>query len=436
DLVKRDRMTLHVAWAQACRVEDVQWRKHLRWLRDWLMPRGKCKNDKSIRRVGGLSLTRIASLKSLYQIQKAYRMRPEPDDPRKNVPAAGDDSLEKFGQQVLDTMEHLREQRVKQLASRIAEAALGVGDAQKRAEHRLADGKTILRQPKRRVEMSADSRFAPCHAVVIENLDHYRPEEVRTRRENRQLMEWSSTKVGKHLAEACELHGLHLRNVAAAYTSRQDSRTGLPGVRCSDIAVKDFLTKVIWRKQVESARARSSDGKEGTARDRYLVALDDRWKSHKENPPKDAKPLRIQVKGGELFVSSVPTVKGALQADLNAAANIGLKALLDPDWEGRWWYVPCDTKTGKPVADKVKGSPVFDEVTSLQADPSTQGKPPKTHKKNETAEKKEKEIVNLWRDPSSTPLRDGGDWQATAEYWRKAEYAVVNKLRGEAGLPA
>ena len=87
------------------------------------------------------------------------------------------------------------------LASRIAAAALGL------------DNKL---QP----------RFEPCHAVVIENLDNYRPDELRTRRENTMLMRWASGKVRDCLAHTCMLNGLLLVEVSANYTSRQDSRTG------------------------------------------------------------------------------------------------------------------------------------------------------------------------------------------------------------------
>ena len=74
--------------------------------------------------------------------------------------------------------------------------------------------------------------------------------------------------------------------------------------------------------------------------------------------------LRITLKGGEIFVSSdpnSPAFKG-IQADVNAAANIGLKALLDSDWPGKWWYVPCDSEEFKPYKDKVGGSIVLDII--------------------------------------------------------------------------
>lgn len=120
-------MKLHCQIATLWRQEDKLWKQRLRWLRDWILPRGAKAKDPAIRHTGGLSLDRITTIKSLYQVQKAFFMRPDPEDLKKNIPAKGQDDLRGFGQGILDTMEHLREQRVKQLASRIAEAALGIG---------------------------------------------------------------------------------------------------------------------------------------------------------------------------------------------------------------------------------------------------------------------------------------------------------------------
>jgi len=401
---------LHCLWATRWRENDVALRKRLRWLRDWILPRGrKAEADRAIRRVGGLSLTRIATIKSLYQVQKAFHMRPEPEDLRKNIPSKGDDALLDFGRSILDVMEHLREQRVKQLASRIAEAALGIGRMK-----RFAGGKDPKR-PRERVDR-------PCHAVVIENLTHYRPDETRTRRENRQLMSWSSSKVKKYLAEACQLNGLHLREVSASYTSRQDSRTGAPGVRCQDVPVKEFMQSPFWRKQVAQAEKKQAKGK-GDARERFLCDLNAKWKGRPEADWEKAGAVRVPLKGGEIFVSAdekSPAAKG-LQADLNAAANIGLRALTDPDWPGKWWYVPCDPTNFKPAKDKVAGSPAICLDKPLK---DTDGK----------AGARSREVVNLWRDVSSQPISANDDWREFTPYWNDAEARVVNILRQSAGL--
>jgi IS605 OrfB family transposase len=397
-------------------------RKRLRWLRDWILPRGRnAEGDPAIRHVGGLSLTRIATIKSFYQVQKAFYMRPEPEDLRKNIPSKGDDALLDFGRSILDVMEHMREQRVKQLASRIAEAALGIGRMK-----RFAGGKDPKR-PRERVDR-------PCHAVVIENLTHYRPDETRTRRENRQVMSWSSSKVKKYLAEACQLNGLHLREVQAGYTSRQDSRTGAPGVRCQDVPVKEFVQSPFWRKQVAQAEKKQDEGK-GDARERFLCDLNAKWKGQPEADWEKAGAVRVPLKGGEIFVSAdekSPAAKG-LQADLNAAANIGLRALTDPDWPGKWWYVPCDPTNFKPAKDKVAGSAAICLDKPLKNAPAAQDTDG-PRKKRGKAGARSREVVNLWRDVSSQPISANDDWREFTPYWNDAQARVVNILRQSAGF--
>lgn len=441
---------LHCLWATQWREDDVSWRKHLRLLRDWILPRVKRgKTSAGIRYVGGLSLTRIATIKSLYQVQKAFHMRPEPDDLRKNIPAKGDDALRDFGRSILDVMERMREQRVKQLASRIAEAALGVGRMK-----RPKEGKD-LKRPRARVDL-------PCHTVVIENLTHYRPEETRTRRENRQLMSWSSSKVKKYLAEACQLHGLHLREVQAGYTSRQDSRTGAPGVRCQDVPVADFVRQggYLWKRVKKALDEVAEKNHKASAENRLLAGLYHRWDdksntwtdakganwtlgqdgrwSHRDgvaiDPKKTVSPaaVRIPQRGGEVFVSADPLSPAAkgLQADLNAAANIGLRALIDPDWPARWWYVPCHSKDFNPDKDKVKGCPVVDADTPLktaaaEGDPGTAA--PRGKRK---AKAPAREIVNLWRDVSArTVSANDGPWEEYPAYWNKVQARVIGNLR-------
>jgi IS605 OrfB family transposase len=267
---------LHALWLDRWTDDDATWKSRLRRLRDWILPRGlrprpddtpQQAADRKARRgtarnVGGLSLTRIATIRELYQLQKAYAMRPAPDDPRKNIAAKDDHRYDEFGRSILRVVERLREQRVKQVASRIVEAALGVG--------RMTPTKG--RDRKRPQER----RDAPCHAVVIESLRNYRPDELQTRRENRALMNWSAGKVRKYLEEGCQLHGLHLREVMPNYTSRQCSRTGMPGLRCDDVPLSEFRTAPWWRRAVNAARKRiDEDGK--NSYDRLLTDLNARY---------------------------------------------------------------------------------------------------------------------------------------------------------------
>jgi IS605 OrfB family transposase len=448
------------------------WYEHLRVLTDWIMgchlPGAQSKSWN--RKVGGLSLTRIATMRSLYQLHKAFAMRPQPHELR-GAPEEGESNAG-IAQSILDAMECLREQRVKQIASRIVEAALGVGIERDRVRD---EPEKKWRYPKRPCGLlyhvdgqgteHGDSRFETCHAVVIENLRNYRPDELQARRENRALMAWSAGKVRKYLEEACQLHGLHLREVMPNYTSRQDSRTGLPGMRCADVPVADFVDNRWWRKAVKRAKERKQTPTKDRPYDahaRLLVALDERWPDRNEVPESQqaaytdrvnrAKPICLVTTGGDLFVPASPwsceanghrpgafcNGKRALQADLNAAANIGLRALLDPDFPGKWWYIPCDPETKSPKADKVKGS-IIEGIGPLQTPPSAPAAPKTTKTRRKASDTgHRKEVVNLWRDPHATGIQGVAGhetWHETPAYWKIVQQRVVNLLRERAGLP-
>ena len=404
-------------WSQ----DDALWPKSiLRPLRDWILPAGIDTRDKrnSIRFVGGLSLSRIADIKSLWQVQKAYAMRPEPTDPRKNVPAEGDHSHDGFGQSILDAMESMRGQRVKQLASRMVEAALGLG-----AEPDDSGSKSLSR--------ASQARHAACHAIVIESLENYRPDEMRTRRENRGLLDWSSAKIKKFLQEGCELHGLYLREVSPSYTSRQCSRTGAPGLRCTDLTMKEFRHSPFWRRQVERALEKRRKG-QGDARERLLAAVD----CQSEWP--EAKSLRLPQQGAELFVAagdSTDAAKG-LQADFNAAANIGLRALLDPDFSGSWWYLPAKPD-GSLEPARFKGGKIFESLgrlplpeVQIEETPTSGGKRRKAKAEGESGK-----LTNYWRSPSCNSLEESR-WLSTKPYWAIVQKRVCDRLRRDLGLPA
>jgi IS605 OrfB family transposase len=411
-LARRDRMKLHFAWAQHWKSQDAAWRPRLRALRDWVVPGWNGGAGCGARQhVGGLSWTRIATVKSLYQVQKAYFARLRPDGTHASA-AKG------FGHSLLEMMERLRQNRVKQLSSRIVEAALGLGIERGSAEGRGA------RRPR---SANGDLRFAPCHAVVVENLDRYRPEQIRTRRENRALMNWAAAKIGERLEEGCALHGLHLRSVQPQYTSRQDSRTGMPGLRCTDVSAAEFLGEGgYWGRRLESARRRAAEGK-GDAIDRYLADLQSLAASR--GPGARSEVFRVPHDGGEIFVSADPRSPAArgLQADLNAAANIGLRALLDPDWPGRWWYVPVDRRGNRPAVDKVKGSLAFEGTRPLREGEGDGGA------------RAGGAIVNLWRDVSAEAIgagaRSGAEWKPFSQYWNGVKIRVAAVLRDRHGLP-
>ena len=459
-LAKSDLSKLATRWIDRWTQDDRQWAGKeglLRSLRKWITPRGlriqksdslAVKDRKSAaalraRHVGGLSMQRINTLTGLYRLLKSFKNRPEPDDLRKNIPAKGDDRLVGFNRRLLEVRDRLREQRVKQLASRITEAALGIGRITSR---QIANGAA---RPTWRVD-------ATCHAVVIESLSNYRPDELQTRRENRQLMEWASAKVQKYLAESCQLHGLHLREVQPNYTSRQCSRTGVPGLRAVSVTAHDLLTTIWWKRDVARSKANIKkavkDGRGGAAMDQLLINAE-QWalripERDRQNRKADsagatfnASRIILPRKGGDLFVSESAQKSNAghipgLQADLNAAANIGVRALLDPDWAGKWWWVPCTGGTFVPSPEKTSGAMVFSAVDELPQVVVPIAAPPQAESglkrvKSPRAKKAEvREIENRWRACSTQPLSQG-HWVSSGEYWSKVEAAICRVLEGQ-----
>lgn len=516
-LCQADRSAMHHNWCDRWRNDDgyaalveksplqfmqskvvtpaTGWHARLRLLSDWIMGRRLSGIDGSNgwkQNVGGLSLTRIATMKSLYQLQKAFAMRSKHDRPGAAVKEG--ESNKGLAQSILNAMEEMREQRVKQIASHIAAGAFGLAGHWKVVEtkRKNADGTP---QTKSIWVEEQIPRFKSCHAIVIEDLTNYRPEETQSRRENRQLMSWSSSKVKKYLSEACQLHGLHLREVQAGYTSRQDSRTGAPGVRCADVSVRDFLSKPWWKRQVKISAEKVKHGK-GDARERFLADLHAKWSAVNEAEHNTAPPLRIPVNSGELFVSADPRSPAAkgLQADLNAAANIGLKALMDPDWTGKWWYVPASlnsdgyrvpapkscagvswirnwkvgqsqhgyTPNGKPhqltdddgvkkadeilkqtkasfdnagkllkIARKARGEAQINAAAALVEERKIAHDDARKALASAKKGVSAKEVINLWRDlVSAEPecFASGDSWREYACYKQQVEYRVINNV--------
>jgi hypothetical protein len=403
---------LHRAWADNWADRDAHWKTHLRWLRRGLMmPKpGRRPVDpdspefaiwqqrrKLLKNRGGLSYDRIGAMRQLYQVMKAYHNKPTPEDLLAGVLDRNDRSQAKFGRRMLDQFERLREQRVKQLASRIIEAALGLG---------AEAGRDQQGHQKKRQRMQCDDpRFAPCHAVIMEDLSGYRTEETRMRRENRMLARWAASTVKKYITEACELHGVYFDTVPAQYTSKQDSRSASPGVRCSEVP-RVLICDAIggrastdtndvtahrrrsdirrWKNEFERAEKRVAENKaKVTIRDRLLVAVS---KTIKENPEGLPSQILIPVRGGDLFLPAVDELPlterkdsaskqlRTIQADLNAGANVGLVAVLDPDFSGTWWRVKVMPSTGRTQETDYPGSPLFEEPLELLSAEQRTGK--------------------------------------------------------------
>lgn len=428
---------LHALWRARWEEDDLRWRQSLRLLRDFVM--GRRQRSAARWRVGGLSLARLGTIRELWKIQKAFFARLQPDD-RESRSAPTD-----FGARLLEDAEQMRAVRTKSLASMIVSAALG--------HVRYSQGSKV--QAKREC----------VQAIIVGDLTNYRPDQTRSRRENRQLVEWSTAETLKHLAESCVLHGLHLRSVAVSNTSRSDSRTGYGGMKVMDVSVRRFVQpRGRYLEMVKRARERIRKNA-GNMEDDLLVELYSRWNpttsswtdadgivwllrdewrwtkrtGSDKTSGQAPRPVRLPNRLGEIFVSSlkVSPAAGGLQADLNAAANIGLKALLDPDSPVAWWMVPTEPEEHGVArvarASACAGSLAVESVnwkmyphgdgrwSAEEVEPTARGE------KADRRKGADKRVLNLWRDVEGAPLI-AGVWREYGCYLRHVEEGVLQIL--------
>lgn len=331
---------------------------------------------------GGLSLARIEMLEGLYGRQKSFYSRPTPENPK------GTAAPEDFALSLRTKIAALKKNRVRSLAARIVGCALGENEDGERA-------------------------FSHAHAVVIEDLRGYRTAGTQTRRENRGLMAWAASQVRDTLAMSCQLHGLHLREVPSAYTSRKSVKTAGPALRCVELRAAELRDNPYWRREVERAAARVRGGNARPA-ERLLDAYGARLASGSLD---DERAVLVPAEAGILLVSLGEDGRPRkTHVGQDAAANIALEALMDPNFPAAVWRVAAQWKQkGRvyvPAAGSRRSVPALAEwnVPAAEGDPPAGGK-----------------VVNLWRDPSDEPL-GVGRWLTTPAYWQERESRICRAI--------
>lgn len=231
---------------------------------------------------------------------------------------------------LLDKSNELRYQRVDQIAHLILAEALSV---------ELKNPAEVVNKTIRKNEVDLHGEYKPrlgkngeplprCSVIVLENLDRYRTSQERTRQENSRLMHWSHRKILEKLEDICGPFGITIMLVDPAFSSRFDSRNGLPGVRVNSVS-KGFDKQMPYAAWMQRKDKNGKPTK--LANDIVTVA-----KLFEDNPNyKDQ--LIIAVEGGKEFLSVCGTEKDKLNADINAAVNIGLRVVADPQ---RWDIFP------------------------------------------------------------------------------------------------
>lgn len=280
----------------------------------------------------GLSLKRIEQLEGLRQrCQSLNRaMRQEPGQPAKLGRDKRGIELPDPCPELLERLEALKEQRVNQTAHLILAQALGVRlcahttDAATRAVTDIHG--EYERIPGRE----------PVDFLVLEDLDHYLASQGRGRSENSRLMKWSHRQILGKLKQLCEPYGLRVLETAAAYSSKFCSLTGVAGFRAVELN-PDSRNEFPWKKHLdrladpERAAKLSREEREESQSVKQLFDELDRLNGDllKKRParPKWRTFLAPQ-QLGPLFV---PMVGKPMQADINAAINLGLRAIASPE---------------------------------------------------------------------------------------------------------
>jgi len=227
---------------------------------------------------------------------------------------------------LLEKIDHLREQRVDQTAHAILAAALGVR----------------LRSPAKEVGVrrACDihgeyERFRdPVNFIVIEDLSRYLSSQDRARRENTRLMQWCHRQLVTKLRQLCETYGLPVLATPAAYSSRFCSRTGNAGFRAVELTPA-HRNEAPWRWTLARLAAHEADEKKldaaaRTEAERVRAVFDqlDLLNTGRVAAKKPLRTLLAPSPGGPIFIpiGEAP----AMQADLNAAINIALRGLAAP----------------------------------------------------------------------------------------------------------
>jgi hypothetical protein len=227
---------------------------------------------------------------------------------------------------LLDKTEQLREQRVNQTAHLILAQALGVRlRAPKKGE--------ALRE-QHDIHGEYETFRPPVDFIVLEDLSRYLSSQGRARNENSRLMKWCHRAILLKLKQLCEPYGLTILETNAAYSSRFCSRTGVAGFRAVELT-PDARKEFRWRKHLDrlekAARGEIKLDREARAESEHVKRLFDMLDQLNAGRKDAGKPLRTllaPIAGGQIFV---PMQGHTIQADINAAINLGLRAIAAPD---------------------------------------------------------------------------------------------------------
>lgn len=285
----------------------------------------------------GLSLERLEQVDELRRRVQAHNRlhQRKPGTPPPSPKTTRNQPMPEPAQALLDKLEELKRQRVNQTAHLILAEALGL----RLREHRLDPAKRAAGDHHGEYEAIPGRR--PVDLLVLEDLSRYLASQGQGRSENARLMKWCHRQILDKLRQLLEPFGIPLLTVNPAYSSRFCSRTGVPGFRAVEVSradAKDFA----WKQELDGEAQRPGEDHMPLHREAIreaFQALEDLHRDLGDRPGKPPFTLLLPRGGGPLFVpaSCAWSLGSTTQADLNAAINLGLRALASPE---AWSLLP------------------------------------------------------------------------------------------------
>ncbi|WP_142383421.1 type V CRISPR-associated protein Cas12b [Bacillus sp. V3-13] len=324
---------------------------------------------------------------------------------------------EPFGSSLLQHIQNVKDDRLKQMANLIIMTALGF---------------KYDKEEKDRYKRWKET-YPACQIILFENLNRYLFNLDRSRRENSRLMKWAHRSIPRTVSMQGEMFGLQVGDVRSEYSSRFHAKTGAPGIRCHALTEEDLKAGSNTLKRL------IEDGFINESELAYLKKGD-----------------IIPSQGGELFVTLSKRYKKdsdnneltVIHADINAAQNL----------QKRFWQqnsevyrVPCQLarmgedklyipKSQTETIKKYFGKGSFvknnteQEVYKWEKSEKMKIKTDTTFdlqdldgfedisKTIELAQEQQKKYLTMFRDPSGY-FFNNETWRPQKEYW-----SIVNNI--------
>lgn len=262
--------------------------------------------------------------------------------------------------ELLDKIERMKEQRINQTAHLMLAQALGV----RLKAHEVLDPKERQRRDLHGEYEKIPGR-EPVDFIVIEDLSRYLSSQGRAPSENSRLMKWAHRAVRdklKMLAE--EPFGISVVEVVPAYSSRFHAANGQPGSRLYEFQKLEKFHRTSLEKLAGRTAKNEKVRADAAAK---LIAQFEQLDEINEELRAARKPqhtLFFPRAGGPLFLAAKDG--SPVQADVNAASNLGFRAIAAPGCIDIHRRIRATTKRAKnqveyiPRTDNAREKAAFD----------------------------------------------------------------------------